>query len=218
MKTCTVINCDRPLVAKGYCHAHYTRERKGSTLTPDDPITKSQPGDKNPNWRGGKRSHPLYEIYHDLRRRCTNPGHSRYSDYGGRGISVHPEWGEDFWAFVRDVGERPEGKTKGGRAYWQLDRINNDGNYEPGNVRWANPEQQVRNRREFDAGQYTLRGSAQKTSKLTEEQVLEIVRRIPEMGRGGQSRLAEEYEVSLALINRIWKGRIWNWLTHRRPI
>lgn len=170
-------------------------------------------GENNPNWRGGKTSHPLYSIYHDLKRRCTNPSHARYSDYGGRGISVCSEWVEDFWAFVRDVGERPEGRTKGGRAYWQLDRIDNEGNYEPGNVRWASPDQQVQNRREFDAGQYTLRGSAQSKSKLTEIQVLDIVRRIPEMGRGGQRRLAEEYGVSYALINDIWKGKIWNWLT-----
>lgn len=101
----------------------------------------------NPNWRGGKTNHPLYMIYNDLKRRCTNPGHPRYADYGGRGISIHPEWRSDFWAFVRDVGERPEGKTPGGRAYWQLDRIDNDGNYEPGNVRWASPEQQRRNSR-----------------------------------------------------------------------
>lgn len=105
-------------------------------------------GANNPNWRGGKASHPLYMIYNDLKRRCTNPGHSRYVDYGGRGIEVHPEWLDDFWAFVRDVGERPEGKTPGGRAYWQLDRINNDGNYEPGNVRWATPLQQANNQRE----------------------------------------------------------------------
>jgi hypothetical protein len=151
-----------------------------------------------------------------MRRRCTNPDHARYSDYGGRGISVYPEWRNDFWAFVRDVGERPEGKTKGGRAYWQLDRIDNDKNYEPGNVRWATPTEQVHNRRKFDAGKSTLRGSAQTKSKLTEDQVLDIVRRIPEMGRGGQLRLAEEYGVSGSLINRIWKGRIWNWLTHRQ--
>lgn len=108
----------------------------------------SQTQEDNPNWRGGKTKHPLYMIYNDLKRRCTNPRHPRYGDYGGRGISVHPEWREDFWAFVRDVGERPAGKTSAGRAYWQLDRIDNDGNYEPGNVRWASPSEQVSNQRE----------------------------------------------------------------------
>jgi len=105
-------------------------------------------GENNPNWRGGKASHPLYLIYNDLKRRCTNPDHTRYSDYGGRGIQIDPQWAADFWSFVRDVGERPVGKTRGGRAYWQLDRIDNDGNYEPGNVRWATPQQQATNQRE----------------------------------------------------------------------
>lgn len=121
-------------------------------------------GSDNPNWRGGKTKHPLYLIYNDLKRRCINPKHARYSDYGGRGISVHPEWVDDFWAFVRDVGERPEGKTKGGRAYWQLDRIDNDGNYEPGNVRWASPEQQANNTRPTK-----LQPECRKGHSMTEE-------------------------------------------------
>lgn len=183
---------------------------------PKGQYERNQLAEKNNNWRGGKRTHPLYDIYHDMRGRCLRESHPRYSDYGGRGIQLHPEWRDDFWAFVKDMGERPEGKTKGGKAYWQLDRIDNDGNYEPVNVRWATPTEQVHNRREYDYGKSILRGSAQKTSKLTEDQVLEIVRRIPEMGRGGQRRLAEEYGVSHTLINNIWKGKIWNWLTQRQ--
>ena len=104
-------------------------------------------GADNPNWRGGKSSHPLYLIYYDMVGRCNRPSHLRYADYGGRGIQVDPRWVADFWQFVADVGERPEGKTPGGRAYWQLDRINNDGNYEPGNVRWASPTEQACNTR-----------------------------------------------------------------------
>lgn len=169
---------------------------------------------ENPNWRGGKSGHPLYLIYNDMVARCRRKTHLRYDDYGGRGIDVCQEWVDDFWQFVEDVGERPEGKTKAGRAYWQLDRIDNDGNYEPGNVRWATPEQQVRNRRSINPDK-VIRGSRQKLSKLSEDDVLDIVRRIPEMPRGGQRRLAEEYGVSVSLINNIWRGKIWNWLTNR---
>ena len=110
---------------------------------------RDRTGSKNPKWRGGKSSHPLYLIYNDMVARCRRKTHLRYDDYGGRGIGVCQEWVDDFWQFVADVGERPdERKTPGGRAYWQLDRINNDGNYEPSNVRWADQSTQSLNTRE----------------------------------------------------------------------
>ncbi len=72
--------------------------------------------------------------------RCTNKNHDQYKDYGGRGITVCKSWRESFWAFFRDMRKRPEGMT--------LDRRPNpDGNYEPGNCRWATKEQQAKNRR-----------------------------------------------------------------------
>ena len=72
--------------------------------------------------------------------RCHMPGHPKYGDYGQRGISVCTKWRESFKTFVKDVGRRPTGKHV-------MDRINNDGNYEPLNFRWATPRQSIRNRR-----------------------------------------------------------------------
>jgi hypothetical protein len=73
--------------------------------------------------------------------RCNNPKRDKYKDYGGRGITVCERWLE-FENFLEDMGERPEGKT--------LDRYpNKNGNYEPGNCRWATHSQQMRNRRPF---------------------------------------------------------------------
>lgn len=144
-ETCKEPNCSTLKRSKGLCGKHYMRLRRNG----DPSVLIGRKGSANGRWKGGVSSHELTDIYHELIRRCTSPSHTRYSDYGGRGISVHPEWVEDFWVFVRDVGERPKGKTKGGRAYWQLDRINNDGNYEPGNVRWATPEQQANNKRGY---------------------------------------------------------------------
>lgn len=74
-----------------------------------------------------------------MKARCDNPNDKSYPDYGGRGISYHKEWAA-FDAFYSAVGPRPSLKHS-------LDRINNDGNYEPGNVRWADAQTQSRNRR-----------------------------------------------------------------------
>ena len=124
---------------------------------------RNGPGAANANWRGGKTSHPLYRIYHDMLGRCYRPSHKRYKDYGDRGIEVCDSWREDFWSFVRDVGDRPEGK-RNGRSTHSLERVDNNGNYEPSNVIWGTYHQQANNKRGFGhpedrrdpvTGQYT---------------------------------------------------------------
>ena len=84
--------------------------------------------------------HPLYITWSNVFQRTTNSNHPRFCDYGGRGITLHPDW-LDSRTFIRqvveEIGERPEGMT--------LDRIDNDDGYKPGNIRWATGSEQQSN-------------------------------------------------------------------------
>jgi len=81
-----------------------------------------------------------YYAWIDMRRRCNNPKRPQYAHYGGRGINVCERWNHSFADFVADVGMAPN-------KDFLLDRIDNDGDYEPGNVRWVNPKDSTNNRR-----------------------------------------------------------------------
>jgi hypothetical protein len=83
---------------------------------------------------------PEYQAWAAMRGRCKYPSCDRYPHYGGRGIKVCDRWEDSFQAFLDDVGPKPSPSHS-------LDRIDVNGNYEPGNVRWATPKQQMLNKR-----------------------------------------------------------------------
>ena len=88
--------------------------------------------------KGKRVASPEYRSWQMMKNRCLNSNATDYAHYGGRGITIHPAW-NNFEAFLADVGRRPHPSLT-------LDRVDSNGNYEPGNVRWATRSTQARNR------------------------------------------------------------------------
>lgn len=90
--------------------------------------------------------HPLYPRYAEMKKRCLNENAINYKNYGGRGIKIHPEWlarNDGFKSYVNLV-ESLENANKQG---YSVDRIDNDGDYEPSNIKWSTLSDQAINRR-----------------------------------------------------------------------
>ncbi len=89
--------------------------------------------------------HPLYGTWRSIISRCEDSNNPSYKDYGGRGIRICDRWRKEFLRFIADVGERKS-------IFFSIDRIDVNGNYEPGNVRWADSQQQANNKRPVTHG------------------------------------------------------------------
>lgn len=122
---CTFPGCNKPQTAKGLCQACYMRQRTNGTT------------DRKYD---GRTSHPLHATWSSIIRRCTIPSSGNYEYYGARGIKVCDRWTNDFWAFVADMGGKPSPKHT-------IERLDYNGNYEPGNCCWATQKRQSRNKR-----------------------------------------------------------------------
>ena len=135
------------------------------------------------HWKNGRASR-TYQSWMHAKDRCYNPESNRYHRYGARGIKMCQSWLSSFKAFLADMGEAPDGKT--------LDRIDNDGDYEPGNCRWATRAEQ-----------------GQKTS-LTKIDLV-IAGQIRARRQCGLSlrQLAEEFSVSKSIVHRVVSGKTW---------
>jgi hypothetical protein len=91
----------------------------------------------------GKSKTSMYSRWSMMKTRCTNPNFKQYKDYGGRGITVCKEWLNDYAAYEKYVMSLPNAKSPG----YSVDRIDNDGDYEPGNIKWSTRSEQNNNKR-----------------------------------------------------------------------
>jgi hypothetical protein len=118
-----------------FVHGHHARTPEGRARLTELHRTNRTHG----HYSGGRS--PTYHSWQAMVRRCTDPNHTSWRYYGGRDepITVCDRWRDSFEAFLADMGERTAGTS--------IDRIDVNGNYEPGNVRYATPAQQACNRR-----------------------------------------------------------------------
>lgn len=133
-------------------------------------------------WRHGYSRTPVHNSWSKMIDRCTNKASSQWSFYGARGITICERW-LVFENFLADMGDRPVGTT--------LDRANTNGNYEPGNCRWATYAEQGRNRR---------------SARLTAADV-ETIRGLA--GAATHKAIALRFGVSRSTVTLVLAGKTW---------
>lgn len=172
---CKIEGCQSKRISLGFCLKHYKRFSKHG-----DPLFINPKHEEH-----GFSKSEEYSSWRHMRERCNNKNHKHYENYGGRGIIVCKEWNKYFSSFLKDIGEKPFSGA-------EIDRKNNDGNYEPGNCRWTTRLENARNR-----------GNIKKS--------IEIARNIRKDFKNGYTRkkLSVKYNSDYSDICRIVKNELW---------
>ena len=164
-----------------------------------EPKTRERSGQWTRDERGVRRCSTEYRIWQNIKTRCFNRRNAAFPDYGGRGITMCQEWASSFTAFLAHVGPRPAGCS--------IDRIDNDGDYTPGNVKWSTAKEQASNRRN--------RSLDARGKKLTRAQVLEI--KLSALSGTRTSLIAAAYGISDNHVRLIRNNKVWKDIEHARP-
>ena len=145
------------------------------------------------NYKHGEANTNLYSIWGTMKDRCLNPNNKRYNDWGGRGISICPEWTDKENGYINF---RDWALNNGYAEGLQINRINNDDNYEPNNCNWVTSKENNQNKRK------------QKKWKITEEVAYKI-KELKNTYSYSQYILAEMFNISQSNVSRILNKKIW---------
>jgi hypothetical protein len=154
----------------------------------------------------GKSYSSEYGTWNSMKQRCLNVNDPAYKDYGGRGVTIYQEWIDSFKSFYAYVGNKPSQKHS-------IDRIDNNGNYEPGNVRWALPIIQANNRRknhyiEFNGQTKTI----SEWAKIVKLPYYVVIQRIAKYGWTINDALTtpnNDYQIDISYNGKTMKSSEW---------
>jgi len=133
--------------------------------------------------------HPIYDTWLNMKQRCTNPNSHKYKDYGGRGIKICPRWANNFKDFSEDMFES-------WKPNLTIERIDNDGDYEPQNCKWIPHADQAKNKRRYGM------------QKLDWEKV-GLIRELLSSSELSNAEIATKFSVSRPTISMIKHNQVW---------
>lgn len=181
---CSIDGCGQQVVGRGYCSKHWARwNRHGDPLRVKDRSEYIPSGKSHPHYVHGLESHPLYNTWSMMMRRCYKRDGADFQRYGARGITVDKRW-HSVENFISDMSPKPAGMT--------LERRDNNSSYSPDNCYWDDRKRQARNRR---------------TTKLDQEKV-EQIRAMRLAGKKLQD-IADAYGVHRSTIKKVLAGSTW---------